>query len=406
MDSSRIESVGAGEFAASRRLAICIVTETFPPEVNGVSMSVARLSAGLAGRGHAVQIVTPRRRDRTVDQVDAAVQVLSVPGLPIPRYRNLRLGLPLVGAVRALWRARPPDVVYIATQGPLGWSVLREAIRRSIPVVSGFHTNFHVYCRHYGLRTLERLVLSYLRRFHRRTRCTLVPTRELADALHAMDMGRIAVLGRGVDTALYTPARRDDSLRARWGLGPEGTAVIHVGRLAAEKNLQLAIRSFRALEAGPGEYRFVLVGDGPLAAELARENPDFIFCGTQTAEALAAHYASGDIFLFPSLSETFGNVLLEAMASGLSVVAFDRAGAKEHIRSYTNGIAVQADSESAFLHAALCLAGDRALVRDTGQRARRHSLAFGWDQVVGDFERILMTHASPTGAATDITPRP
>lgn len=399
--ATSLQPAETGDGGARRRLTVCLVTETFPPEINGVAMSLARFAAGLQALGHEIQLVLPYRGDRRAEHLSAGCEVLAVRGLPLPRYPDLRFGLPAGRAVRRLWRHRPPDVVYVATQGPLGWSAAREARRRSIPVLSGFHTNFHVYCRHYGLKTLEALVLAWLRRFHRLTDCTLVPTGDMRGLLEAMGVDRVRILGRGVDTALFSPSQRDPALREAWGLGPEDIAVIYVGRLAAEKNLQLAVRAFRALEEACSGARFVLVGDGPLAAELRRENPDFVFCGMQTGEALARHYASGDLFLFPSVTETFGNVLLEAMASGLSVLAYDCAAAKEHIRSYCNGITVEAGCEPAFLHAALVLAADPVLARTTRERARRHALSLGWDRVALAFEGLLMEHVPAAGRAEE-----
>lgn len=374
-------------------LTVAVASETFPPEINGVAMSIARFCRGLIELGHRVQLICPRRDDRRPEDLPARMDCLPVRGLPLPRYPELRFGLPAGRAIRRAWAQQPPDVVYVATQGPMGWSVVREARRLGIPVLSGYHTNFDIYCRHYGLKALETLVLVWLRHFHRGTDCTLTPTDEVRSRLEALGIGTVQVLGRGVDTRLFTPARRDPVLRGRWGLGDDALAVIYVGRLAPEKNLQLAVGTFRALQGVRDDARFVLVGDGPLEAALRRNNPDFVFCGMQTGEALARHYASGDLFLFPSLTETFGNVLLEAMASGLAVVAYDCAAARQHIRSYFTGITAEPGNESAFLHAALTLAGDPALLRTTRENARAHAATQSWDIVNRRFEGLLLEHA-------------
>jgi glycosyltransferase involved in cell wall biosynthesis len=236
---------------------------------------------------------------------------------------------------------------------------------------------------------MEPAVLAYLRRFHNRTGATLAPTEALRAELAARGLRNVQVLGRGIDTALFTPARRDARLRAAWGVADDAIAVIYVGRLAAEKNLQLAVSAFRALQGVRPEARFVLVGDGPLAAQLQAEHPDFIFCGMQTGEALAAHYASGDLFLFPSLTETFGNVLLEALASGLAVVAYDYAAAGQHIRSYENGVTAPCGNEALFLHQALALLTDGALRQTVRAQARRHALTQSWQQIGAQFETLL-----------------
>ncbi len=375
-------------------LTIGLASETFPPEINGVAMSVSRFTRGLIRLGHHVQLICPYRSDRRREDLPEGASLLTVRGLPLPRYPGLRFGLPAGRAIRRLWNQQPPDIVYVATQGPLGWSVAREARRCGIPVLSGYHTNFDIYCRHYGLKALETLVLGWLRRFHRSTDCTLAPTDEIRERLEALGVGEVRVLGRGVDTQLFTPRRRDPALRAAWGLGDDALAVIYVGRLAPEKNLQLAVCTYRAVQGMRDDARFVLVGDGPLEAGLRRDNPDFIFCGMQSGEALARHYASGDLFLFPSLTETFGNVLLEALASGLAVAAFDCAAARQHIRSYFSGITADPGNESAFLHAALTLAGDAAMLRTTRDNARLHAITQGWDNASRRFEALLLEHAA------------
>jgi glycosyltransferase involved in cell wall biosynthesis len=372
--------------AMGRPLHLGIVTETYPPEINGVAMTLARLAAVLRDNGHRVTVVCPRRSER---HVGGETDLCEVPGLPLPGYRDLRFGLPAAGRLRWLWRREPPHVIYTATQGPLGASAVRAARRLGVPVVSGFHTNFHTYCRHYRFGWLEPAVLAYLRRFHNRTGATLVPTEALCADLAAHGLRNVQVLGRGIDTGLFDPARRDAHLRRAWGVADEALAVIYVGRLAAEKNLQLAVRTFRALQGVRPESRFVLVGDGPLAARLRAEHPDFIYCGMQTGAALAAHYASGDLFLFPSLTETFGNVLLEAMSSGLAVVAYDYAAAAQHIQPYINGLIAPCGNEALFLQLALTLLTDTALRRTVRTNARRQALTQSWPQIGAQFEALL-----------------
>ena len=173
--------------------------------------------------------------------------------------------------------------------------------------------------------------MAYLRHFHNRGVQTLIPTEELAGQLQALGFLRTQVLARGVDTTLFTQQRRDPSLRQRWGAEPTDPVLLYVGRLAAEKNLELAIHAFARIRQEQPSARLVLVGDGPLASRLQARYPDVIFPGMRIGADLAAHYASADLFLFPSLTETFGNVTLEAMASGLAVVAFDYAAAHRDV---------------------------------------------------------------------------
>ena len=369
-------------------LHIALVSETFPPEVNGVANTLGRLCQGLRERGHRLQLVRPRQADDTAPNDD---QLLLTRGWPLPGYAGLQWGQSSLHKLLRRWQRNRPDVLYIATEGPLGLSALRAARRLGIPVVSGFHTNFQQYSDHYGFGLLTRLLTGYLRWFHNRSRLTLVPSPSQRLELQRRGFERLELLARGVDGQLFHPARRSAALRAEWGLGEDEIAVLHVGRLAAEKNLQLLIRTFRQLQRDLPQQRLrlVLVGDGPLSAQLQAELPEALFCGVQRGEALAAHYASGDLFLFPSLSETFGNVVLEALASGLAVVAFDQAAAAQHIRHGHNGALAMPGDEVAFIESARWLLEDPESLRRVRLNARQHAGKQGWPAIVERFESLL-----------------
>ena len=369
-------------------LHIALVSETFPPEVNGVANTLGRLCQGLRERGHRLQLVRPRQADDTAPNDD---QLLLTRGWPLPGYAGLQWGQSSLHKLLRRWQRNRPDVLYIATEGPLGLSALRAARRLGIPVVSGFHTNFQQYSDHYGFGLLTRLLTGYLRWFHNRSRLTLVPSPSQRLELQRRGFERLELLARGVDGQLFHPARRSAALRAEWGLGEDEIAVLHVGRLAAEKNLQLLTRAFRQLQRDLPQQRLrlVLVGDGPLSAQLQAELPEALFCGVQRGEALAAHYASGDLFLFPSLSETFGNVVLEALASGLAVVAFDQAAAAQHIRHGHNGALATPGDEAAFIESARWLLEDPESLRRVRLNARQHAGKQGWPAIVERFESLL-----------------
>ncbi|OHE80635.1 MAG: glycosyl transferase, partial [Lysobacterales bacterium GWF1_69_6] len=310
------------------RLHIELVTETYPPDVNGVALTVQSLEHGLRRLGYTVGLVRPERED---DSPRPDASLMLVEGAPIPRYPGLRFGLPAGKRLAARWAAQRPDAVYIATEGPLGWSALKACRRLGIPVATGFHTRFDDYVGRYGAGFLSPWVFAWLRRFHNRADATLVPTRELQDTLSQQGFHRAVRLGRAVDTRAFHPGWRDPALRESWGATDGAPVVIHVGRIAPEKNLPLAVRSFRLLQQARPDARFVWVGDGPARGALQEANPDFIFAGVQRGDALARSFASADVFCFPSLSETFGNVTLEAMASGIATVAFDYGAAREHL---------------------------------------------------------------------------
>lgn len=336
-------------------MRVAIVTETWPPEINGVALTVHSLTLGLAALGHVVELVRPRQESETNSFSSQPYEQVLLAGASMPRYRGLRFGLPAQRALRRRWSGFRPDVVYIATEGPLGLSALSASRRLGIPACTGFHTRFDDFARHYGLGLLTPFVFAYLRRFHNRAAATLVPTSELAEFLRANGFRNVQLLRRAVDIDLFRPDRRDQSLRAQWGLAATDLAVIHVGRIAPEKNLDLAVRTFEAIRQREPTARFVIVGDGPTRAALAAQHPGIVFAGIRRGEDLARHYACADLFLFPSLSETFGNVTLEALACGVPVVAFDYGAAREHIHDARAGMLAPRSDDAAFVQAALAL---------------------------------------------------
>ena len=362
-----------------------IVTETYPPEVNGVALTVQGLELGLRARGHDVQLVRPRQDADTADAADA----LLVRGAALPRYPGLRFGLPATRTLARHWSASPPDAVYIATEGPLGWSAQRAARRLGIPVATGFHTRFDEYMRDYGAPFLRKTALRWMRRFHNGGQATLVPTQELLDFLRANGFTHPVRLPRAVDTQQFDPSRREAALRASWGLADHEVAAIYVGRIAPEKNLALAVQAFRALQRAQPSARFVWVGDGPAREPLQRDNPDFIFCGIRRGDDLARHFASGDVFVFPSHSETFGNVTLEAMASGVPTVAFDYGAAREYLRDGVQGAAIREGDDAGFIDAVVRIGTDGVLRAGMRMAARQAVAPLQPAQVAADFDALL-----------------
>lgn len=381
--------------AVKRSSHITIVSETFPPEINGVANTLRHLCLGLMQRGHKVTVIRPRQRHEASGAFAGAGDSLFsdehvVTGLPLPGYPDLRFGLTRAASLVKLWQHTQPDALYVATQGPLGVAAVNAATRMGIPVSSGFHTNFHTYSRYYGAGFLEKLLCAYGRWFHNRTSITLVPTRKMEQVVSGMGVTPIGLWSRGVDCNRFTPHKRDTALRASWGLQSSDRAVLYVGRLASEKNLQMAVACFERIRALHSSARFVLVGDGPLRRRLAERHPEYIFCGMQRGEDLARHYASGDIFLFPSKTDTFGNVVTEAMASGLAVVAFDDAAASEHIRHEENGMKADLADDEGFVDSALRLADQPTLLNRIRAQARLDALDLNWNTQIEQFENLVL----------------
>src|SRR5256712_13030027 len=305
------------------------------------------------------------------------------------------MGFPAGAALRTAWSRSRPDAVYVATEGPRGWPAVRAGAALGTPVSSGFPTNFDRYIQHYGAGWRRRPMAAYLRRFHNTTAGTLVSTPRLSAELAAAGFERLGVLGRGVDGARFDPARRSAALRAEWGAARGELVVLYVGRLAPEKNVELAVTAYRAMQQVRCDLRLVVVGDGPLGAALARSHPDLVFRGFRTGEDLAAHYASADVFLFPSETETFGNVTLEAMASGLAVVAYDEAAARVHVENGVTRMLAPSGDARAFVDAAVGLARTPPPLPRMRRRARAAMEAVDLDHVVERVEHLLVGAARP-----------
>ena len=377
-------------------MKIDIVTDTFAPDINGVAMTLGRLTEGLRKRGHRVHVIHTGASAGAGESCAAS--------LPLPGYRDVRIGLPSPFDLRARWIKKRPDVIYVATESPLGKSALKAANALGIPVATGFHTNFDQYLEKYGLRGLQSVAMSYLKQFHQRADCTLTPSRDMVERLSAAGIENVHMLGRGVDTVCFSPAERCETLRAEWGARPGTPVAVIVGRVAAEKNFELGMAVFERLRRVVPDVCCVVVGDGPLRVSLAKQFPWVRFTGPKTGAELARHYASADVLLFPSETETFGNVLLEGMASGLATVGFDYAAAALHVRCGVNGFKAPKGDVSAFMeHAetALSLRADH----DIRRKARETAESLGWDQVVDEFQRRLEEISSMKSSTINAIPR-
>ncbi len=358
---------------------IDIVTDTFAPDINGVAMTLGRLSDGLRKRGHHVHVIRTGKGKRG-ETIAASV--------PLPGYKEVRVGLPGPFKLRERWQNQRPDVIYVATESPLGKSAVKAAKALGIPVATGFHTNFHEYMERYNLRGLQTVTMAYLKRFHGRADCTLAPSPELVERLTAEGFTNVHLLGRGVDTSLFDPKKRCETLRGEWGARSAAPVALVVGRVAAEKNLELAMMAFSQMRVSVPDLRCVVVGDGPLREKLAAKHPSVHFAGVQTGEALARHYASADILLFPSETETFGNVVLEGMASGLVTVTYDYAAAARFVAHGVNGLKAPKANAAAFLDQAQAALAIRA-GHEMRISARELAETQGWTSVVAEFEARL-----------------
>lgn len=370
-------------------MKIALVTETYPPEVNGVAMTLEHLVQGLAHRGHEMEVVRPRQNRADAPAHTESIQETLYTGLPLPGYKGLHFGVTRPGTLEVHWKKTAPDLIHIATEGPLGWSALQAARRLEIPTVSSYHTNFHSYGKHYGYGMLMKPVLAWLRYIHNGTRLTFAPARDVADTLTGEGFLNVRLMGRGVDTQLFNPTRRSDELRKNWGATPDTPVAVYVGRLAGEKNIPCVLKAFDTMRKTLPELKLVLVGDGPEAEKLHTSRPDLIFAGMRRGEDLATHYASADAFLFASVTETFGNVVTEAMASGLPVLAYRYAAPARYVQDGISGRLAEFGNEAAFLTAARELATERDRWESMGEMARETAQGIAWNSVIEDYSRNI-----------------
>lgn len=372
------------------QLHICIITETYSPEVNGVAMTLTRLVTGLLEKKHRVSLIRPKQDKYDRPGCCNSPEVRLVKSLGIPGYPGLRMGFIAKWRLLQIWKDDRPDVIYAATEGPLGHRAIAAAESLKIPVISGFHTNFHTYTSHYHLGLFKSVTVNYLRNFHNRTALTLVPNQNLLEELQAMGIRDVRIFSRGVDCTLFNPQRRCARIRRDWGVDDKGTALLYVGRLAHEKNINLAIKTYREMLGQNNNLKFIIIGDGPLYSELRRKNPDIVFCGIHRGKTLARYYASADVFLFPSETETFGNVTLEAMASGLLVLAYDYAAAKMHINNGINGYTATFGDSRAYIEAGVnLLTATTETQKNIRICARQRAESIDWPEHVNLFENIL-----------------
>src|SRR5262249_14642957 len=271
---------GMGQASRRRPLRLVLVTETFPPEVNGVARTLGRWVEAFRARGHDVRVVHPRRHREPASPY-------RVPGVALPFYPQVRFGVAAPLRLREMLGGLRPDLVHIATEGPLGLSALLACGWLGLPVASSFHTNFDHYAAHYGFLGVEWLAFCYLRWFHNRTLVTLVPSQATRRRLLADGVQRVEIWSRGVDARVFHPTHRDEELRRGLGLGPGDVLLVYVGRLAPEKNLATLLQAFARLRAqAPANWRermrLALVGAGPLttAIEMAGQ-PGVVLAGMQ-----------------------------------------------------------------------------------------------------------------------------
>ncbi|WP_131668856.1 glycosyltransferase family 4 protein [Psychrobacter pygoscelis] len=420
-DNSQVNKLSSQAVKASidsqeqqKPLHIVLVTETWTPDVNGVSLSLKQLMCQLNNMGHTISLIKPQAifgqdKDKAPSlSNDFIANLLTVKGMPIPRYPDLQFGMPAYHSIKRYLLALQPDIVHIATEGPLGLAALIAAKSLGIKATTGYHTQFHDFSRHFGFGIIARPLMAYFKRFHNWSDATCVPSLKTQNDLAELGFKRLVHVGRGVDIARFNPNKRSEALRKSWGAGQQHTVLIMVSRLSPEKGVDIVIQAYKSLQVQQlhRASKLVIVGDGPDRARLetmAQDNEDIVFAGAQMGEALAQHYASGDAFVFASQVETFGNVVTEAMASGLPVFAFDDAAAGMLVDTQCGSLAKLGNIQE-FVEIVTAMPKVQQLKR-AGVQARQKVLGMSWgrpaQQMQSMFKAVIDNH-SCKAATTDL----
>ncbi len=358
-------------------LRLALFTETWTPQVNGVARTLERLRDAVIARGGDVLVVT-------ADDPDARAEpnVYRAPSAPFWAYPQLRLAWPTRNTVSEVLRAFSPTLVHVATEFGVGLAGRSAAQRMQLPLVTSYHTNFTAYAQYYSLGMLARPGWQYLRWFHSAGARTYCPTQSIVREVQAQGFQNCAVWSRGVDTQRFSPMHKRSALREQLGIADDVLLVTYVGRIAAEKGLDVALHAMRlAAQARPGKIAFAVIGDGPFEQETRARTPEPRWIpGKLLGAELSTAYASSDLFLFPSTTDTFGNVLLEAMASGLPVVGADVGPTRELIGETRGWLVAPGNAEA--MAAALVQAVDEPALRyERATAALEFAGACSWDGV-------------------------
>lgn len=393
MRNSKPSEVCHSLISPKRNFRIAIVTETYYPEINGVAKTLHKMVNDLVERGNDVLLFRPRQGLRDQENAMDGYREVLMAGCRIPMYSDMRFGFPAKRILKRHFKKERPDIIHVVTEGPLGWSAVKAANDLGIPVVSDFRTNFHSYTQYYKVGFAGRLVEKYLRNLHNKTEITLTPSQDIVEKLMEQGYHNVRVVTRGIDTDLFHPSKRDSTLRKEWEVSKDQLVVLYVGRIAAEKNIELSIRAFRKIQETNPNAKMVLVGEGPLKDPLEKKNPDLIFAGLKKGEELAKHFASGDLFLFPSMTETFGNVVLEAMASGIALVAYQYAAAGSYLQHGSSGFLPGFGREQEFVDMSCFLANQASLRKRMAIKARKKALHCTWEKVAESLESIYSEYS-------------
>ncbi len=361
-------------------LRVALFTGNYNYIKDGVALTLNRLVAFLEKRGVPVLVFAPVAETPAFQH---AGELVPVPSFAIPTRKEYRIALGFPDAARKRLEAFRPTLFHIAVPDILGYQALKLAERWKVPVVASYHTRYDTYLRFYGLGLFEKLGQRYMRSFYNRVRRVYPPSESMAEIIRAEGQSQhVEIWARGVDSDLFSPAKRDMAWRRARGIADDELAISFAGRLVKEKNTTIYMRVMNALTAKGLKVKPLVIGDGPEMPAMTAGLKNGVFAGFLHGEELARAYASSDIFFFPSESETFGNVTLEAMASGLPAVNAIASGSTSLVVEGVTGHLVSARDEALLAARLETLVRDEPLRRRMGETARARALDYSWDRIL------------------------
>ena len=361
---------------------------------DGVTLTLNRLVQYLVNHDVQVRIFAPTIEKPAISHVG---KLIPTPSLPIPGRPEYKLSTGLSRRIKNEIKEFQPTIFHIATPDRAGYKAIKLGLRLGIPVVSSYHTHFTSYLKYYNLQWLEPRLWNYLRWFYSQCKQVYVPSESMANVLEKHGITENLYLWqRGVHIDKFNPKKRSSAWRQQFGIGDDEVVISFISRLVWEKGLDIYSEVVESLKARGIPHRSVIVGDGPAREELETRLPDTLFLGYQRGNDLAMAYASSDIFLFPSETETFGNVTLEAMASGIPAVCADATGSRSLIRDGITGFLATSRDTASFLHYTERLVTDEDLRLTMGRLARKRAQEYAWPVILskinGYYDEVLRQH--------------
>jgi glycosyltransferase involved in cell wall biosynthesis len=366
-------------------MKIALFTDTYLPQINGVTNTIDRLEKYFTKKNIDYKILAPEYEEMWRNE-----KVESFYSFKFLLYPECRLSIFTNGRVNSILSNFKPDLVHLATEFNMGWAGVNYALRNDLPCISTYTTNYSEYLKYYKFDLLSNVAWDYFKWFHNQNDLTLCPSTETKGLLLQKGINNVDVWGRGIDSSHFSPSKRNSSIRTKYKIKDEEILLLYVGRISVEKDLDILFDAYREIQNAHNNIKLIVAGEGPLMGKFKTENPGVIFTGYMKGEALAELYASSDIMTFPSSTETLGNVVLEAMASGIPVVGVNSGGVKENIIDGWNGIMCKPRNTASYYEGIKRFIENREYRLLLGENARHFALSKDWDQV---FEKLVRDYS-------------